>query len=99
VERIEAIGFPVFAKGCRPVDSLGRSEVLDYRVPVICGGVEVQPGDLMVADRDGVVVVPFQVENEVVQEALTKVRGENQVRAGIRRGESLRTLYDTYGVL
>jgi regulator of RNase E activity RraA len=99
VERIESIGFPVFAKGCRPVDSLGRSEVLDYRVPVVCGGVRVNPGDLVVADVDGVVIVPQSVEREVVEEALHKVRGENQVRAGIRRGESLRQLYDQYGVL
>ncbi len=99
VERIEDIGFPVFAKGSRPVDSLGRSEVLDYGVSVVCGGVRVNPGDLIVADRDGVVVVPCAVEEEVVEEALHKVRGENQVREGIRRGESLRRLFDQYGVL
>lgn len=99
VERIEPLGFPVFARGCRPVDSLGRSEVLEYRVSVLCGGVTVNPGDLIVADRDGVVIVPQEIEKEVVDAALAKVRGENQVRAGIRRGESLRHLFDTYGVL
>lgn len=99
VERIEPLGFPVFARGRLPKDSLGRFEVLAYRVPVECCGVRVEPGDLVMADSDGVVVVPQAVEKEIVAEALTKVRGENAVREGIRQGKSLRSLFDTYGVL
>lgn len=99
VERIEPIGFPVLARGFRPVDSLGRFEVLAYRTEILSGGVLVRPGDLVVGDRDGVVVVPQDVEREVVRDALEKVRGENIVREGIRQGKSLRSLFDAHGVL
>lgn len=99
VERIEMTGFPVMARGCRPVDSMGRFEVIAWRTPLVCGGVLVQPGDLVMADPDGVVVVPRQEELAIVARALDKVRGENTVRDGIRQGHSLRSLFDTYGVL
>ena len=99
VERIEPLGFPVFARGTLPIDSLGRFEVLAYRVPVDCGGVHVEPGDLVMADSDGAVVVPQAVEKAIVDAALSKVRGENTVREGIRQGKTLRSLFDTYGVL
>ncbi len=39
VERIEPLGFPVFGRGCRPVDSMGRFEVVDFPTPVECGRV------------------------------------------------------------
>lgn len=99
VERIEATEFAVIARGCRPVDSLGRFEVLEYRTPIVCGGVMVNPGDLVMADPDGIVVVPRDIETDIVNRALEKVRGENLVRDGIRSGQSLRTLFNTYGVL
>lgn len=99
LERTEPIGFSVFGRGPRPVDSMGRFEVLDYRVPLECGGVPVAPGDLVVADPDGVVVIPQAVEDTVIAQALDKVHGEHAVREGILHGSSLRELYDRYGVL
>jgi regulator of RNase E activity RraA len=60
-KKILQLGFPVFASGMKPVDSRGRGLVVDYNVPVECGGVTVAPGDLIVADFDGVVAVPSPV--------------------------------------
>lgn len=99
LKRIELLGFPVFGRGASPVDSLGRFEVLANREPIECGGVHIVPGDLVIADDDGVVVVPQNVEDMVISEALAKARGENAVRDGIRQGRSLRDLFDSYGVL
>ena len=99
VERIEPLGFPVFGRGCRPVDSMGRFEVVDFPTPLECGGVLIHPGDLILGDRDGLVVVPQPLEDEVLDLALQKVHGENAVREGIRAGQTLSELYDTYGVL
>src|ERR1700760_2599355 len=65
VKKIDELGFPVFARGIKPVDSKGRGLVLDYNVPVECGGVIVNPGDLVFADYDGVVVIPGAVVHEV----------------------------------
>ena len=55
---IRAMGFPVFHVGFHPADSLGRLDVVDHNVPIECGGVLVYPGDLVLADHDGVVIVP-----------------------------------------
>jgi len=99
VEKIEKVGFPVYATGIKPVDSKGRGLVVDYNVPVNCGGVNVFPGDLIVGDYDGVVVVPAAVVSEVVERATKKVSSENHSREELRRGAYLREVYDKYGVL
>jgi regulator of RNase E activity RraA len=62
-------------------------------------GVVFAPGDLVVADADGVVVVPQKVEAEVLRLALAKVQGENRVRDAIRKGMSATEAYATFGVL
>ena len=97
--KIIAIGFPVFYAGIRPLDSLGRGRVMAYDVPVRCGGVLVRPGELVFADFDGVVVLPREVEDEVLTRAFEKVTKENHSRRDLLNGDSLRTVFDRYGVL
>ena len=93
------IGFPVFAKGRCIYDSLNRQRVIDVDVPVEIGSVAFRPGDLVIADSDGIVVVPKEVEQEVLHCAFTKVNGENQVRDAIRSGMSAIEAFQKYGVL
>jgi regulator of RNase E activity RraA len=97
--RIKALGFPVFCRGIRPLDSLGRGRVMAYDVPVRCGDVLVRPGELVFADFDGVVVVPQAVEDEVLQRAAEKAGRENASRDELLQGKSLREVYDRYGAL
>jgi regulator of RNase E activity RraA len=97
--RIIALGFPVFHRGIRPVDSMGRGRVMAYDVPVKCGEVLVHSGDLIFADFDGVVVVPREVEEEALRLAAEKVSKESASRAELKQGKSLREVYDRYGVL
>jgi len=99
VKKIQSLGFPVFATGVKPVDSRGRGVVVDYNVPVACGGVVVAPGDLVVADFDGVVVIPAAAVTEVVRMATDKVTRENHSRAELMNGKLLRDVYEKYGVL
>jgi regulator of RNase E activity RraA len=99
VKKIQALGFPVFAAGIKPVDSRGRGVVVDYNVPVDCAGVVVHPGDLVVADFDGVVVVPANAVTEAVRRAAEKVTRENHSRAELMNGNFLRDVYRKYGVL
>jgi regulator of RNase E activity RraA len=99
VKKIEALGFPLFAAGSKPVDSKGRGLVVDYNRPVECGGVLVNPGDLVAADYDGVVVVPASAVNETVRLATEKVTLENHTRDELMRGAYLRDVYAKYGVL
>ena len=99
VKKIQELGFPVFATGIKPVDSRGRGIVIDYNVPVECQGVLVNPGDLVVADFDGVIVVPAAVVTEAVRLATDKVARENHSRSDLMNGLLLRQVYDKYGVL
>lgn len=99
VKKIDQLGFPVFAAGIKPVDSRGRGLVIDYNVPVECGGVMTNPGDLVFADYDGVVIIPGAVVPEVVRMATDKVSRENKSRQELIDGAFLRDVYDKYGVL
>lgn len=99
VRTIEKLGFQIFASGIKPVDSRGRGEVVDYNIPVECGGVVVHPGDLIVADFDGVVAIPAAVVPEVIERARLKVDKENQSRIELAQGAYLADVYAKYGVL
>ena len=99
VRKIEELGFPVFAAGIKPVDSMGRGMVTAYNVPVECGEVLVHPGDFVFADFDGVVVVPQAIVKEVLELASDKVRRENSSRAELMQGAYLRDVFAKYGVL
>lgn len=97
--RIIALNFPVYYAGIRPLDSQGRARVMAYDVPVRCGEVLVNPGELVVADFDGIVVVPRAVEAEALRLAEEKVTKESASRADLLAGKTLREVYTTYGVL
>ena len=99
VKKIVALGFPVFAAGMKPVDSRGRGIVVDYNVPTECGDVTVDPGDLIIADFDGVIAVPASAVHEAVKRATDKVTRENHTRAELMEGAYLRDVYQKYGVL
>jgi regulator of RNase E activity RraA len=68
IGEVRALGFPVFARSVVPSSSVGRYATVERNVPVRCGGVEVRPGDIVVAGEDGVVVVP----NDQAQAVLTR---------------------------
>ncbi len=97
--RIIEMGFPVYYTGIRPLDSKGRAMVIAYDVPVSCGDVLVHPGDIVVADFDGIVVIPASVENEVFEKAKDKVSRENFSRKELLNGKSLRDVYNKYKAL
>ncbi|NQX69675.1 hypothetical protein BC351_38910 [Paenibacillus ferrarius] len=98
-KKILELDFPVFATGTKPVDSQGRGMVIEYDVPVRCGGVMVNPGDVVFGDRDGIVVIPNQLVDEVIKLALDKATRENNTRKELLEGRTLRQVYDKYGVL
>ncbi len=97
--QIMEMEFPVFTTGLSPVDSNGRGEVIAYNVPIVCGGVPVNVGDIVFGDIDGIVVIPQFVETDVIAAAVEKVRGENRTRDALRAGATLREVYDKYGIL
>lgn len=99
VVRVVEMDFSVFCAGIRPLDSMGRGRVMAMDVPVKCGDVLVHPGEWIVADYDGVVVVPRSVEDEAFNLALEKIEKENLSRADLLAGKTLREAFNTHGVL
>ncbi|HEU0119745.1 MAG TPA: RraA family protein [Bryobacteraceae bacterium] len=93
------LGFPTFAHGSYAQDQGPRGEVTDFRVPVQVEGVTVRPGDLIYGDRDGVLVVPREAEEEALTRAFEKLEGENLVRIAIENGMSTVEAFRTYGVM
>lgn len=99
IKAITAMTFPVFATGISPLASKGRLRVFAYRCAIECGGVLVEPGDIIFGDLDGVVVIPQDVALETVNEALNKVEAEQRIGEDLRRGGLLRDVFARYGVL
>jgi len=99
IPKMTAMGFPVFARGANCRDSQHRQRVVDVDVPVELGGVLIAPGDLVLADVDGVVIVPQAVERETLEHAWNKLHAENVTRDAIKDGMKAMAAYRKYGVL
>jgi 4-hydroxy-4-methyl-2-oxoglutarate aldolase len=98
-EQIGAMGFPCVATAVNPYDSKDRQRVVDMDVEVEIAGTLFRPGDLVVSDSDGVVVIPREVEEQALADAWEKVHAENEVRDAIRNGMLAGEAFDKYGVL
>lgn len=96
---ILALGFPTFSTGRYAQDQGPRGKVVDFRVPVAIGAVEVHPGDIVFGDMDGVLVVPRAAEEEAFARALEKARGEQMVQAKIKDGMPALEAFETYGIM
>src|SRR5262245_1153677 len=99
IVKMTAMSFPVFARGTSPYDSRDRNRVIDIEIPIEIAGVIFSPGDLVIADADGIVVVPQSVEADAIHSAWDKVHAENTVRDSIARGMTATDAFKKYGVL
>jgi len=97
--KIIDLGFPVYSAGIRPLDSKGRGIVKEADVTIECGGVLVHPGELILADYDGIVVIPRKVEESVLVLAREKVTKEEQMRSELVDGKTLRAAHDEHDIL
>jgi regulator of RNase E activity RraA len=94
---IARVGFPTFVRYRTPQDSVPRWRVSDWGQPLTLGGVRVGLGDVIVADLDGIVVVPRRVAHEVLTRCERLVGTENKVRAAVRRGMTPLEAYERFG--
>jgi 4-hydroxy-4-methyl-2-oxoglutarate aldolase len=90
-------GFPVFCRFVTPEDSTWRWELEATQVPVTIGPVRIEPGDWIVGDDDGVVVVPHAIAEDVLVEAERKAATESEIRAAVREGMLPLDAYERYG--
>lgn len=91
--------WPVFSRGPYAQDAAVRTSVLDYRVPIEFGATVVSPGDLVFGDQEGVVIIPADVEDEVLEAAISKAAAEKTVRAAIEGGMTSTAAFETFGIL
>lgn len=91
--------WPAFSRGAYAQDAGVRSIVEDYRCTVEIGRVVLRPGDLVIGDVDGVLIVPQDLESEVIALALEKARGEKLVRTEIEAGLSSTAAFEKHGIL
>lgn len=91
-EDIENLGFPVFCRAVNPGGTVKESVGTINQV-IQCGGVVVKPGDIVVGDRDGVVVIPWEKAREVLERAQAIAAREIQVREMLRQGKTTLEIY------
>ena len=80
---IMRLGFPVFCRYTTPVDVVGRWQAETFGEPIFIGGVLIHGGDYVLADRDGIVIIPGQVVEQAVAETEAVMKTENKVRTAI----------------
>lgn len=88
---IEDLGFPVFGRGLSPLTTRAPGLTGELNVPVRCGGILVNPGDIVLADDDGIVVLPPARVAEIVAVCLPRERAgrerQQRMREGMRIGD------------
>jgi regulator of RNase E activity RraA len=89
VDAIREVGFPMFARGVVPMTARGRIQQDAWNVMVQIGGAQVRPGDWIIADGSGVVVVPQEHLEEVVSAAEAIVDREEAMAEAVRQGRSI----------
>ena len=97
--QVLAQNFPVFCTGCWAQDSSVRTYVCDYRCTIEIGQVTIHDGDLIFGDVDGVLVVPREIVEPVMEKALEKAAGEKLVRQAIEGGMSATDAFAKFGIL
>jgi len=89
VQECEALGLPVYSRGAVAVSARGRIVQRDMDVPIQVGSVAVIPGDLVIADRNGVAFIPRRHADEVLDLAVRIVDREAAMGAAVRAGRSV----------
>lgn len=90
---IEELGFPVFSAGLS-VFGTAKATLGTINHPIVCGGVQVNPGDIILGDNDGVAVIPYDEAETVLNAANKRRENEAAIMERLRQGESLFDIYN-----
>ena len=97
VDEITRMGFPVLCRSITPASIIGRHISVAAQVSVMCGGILVRPGDYVMGDMDGVVVVPQEHAQRIAQLSLEFDAKEIKMREMIKETGSIRKAMEAYG--
>ena len=90
---IAALGFPAYQRCAVPAPSFGFLQAVEMNVPIGCGDVAVYPGDVIVGDAEGIVVIPRALANQVAEDAFEQSRYDEFAAQEIARGRTVIGLY------
>jgi regulator of RNase E activity RraA len=90
---IDKMPWPAYCAARSAPLNLVRHHAVDSQVPIGCGGVAVYPGDVLVGDPEGVVVIPAEIANEVAEEAANQTIFEDWVEDQVKKGRGIFGLY------
>lgn len=93
------LGLPLFSLGGYAQDQGPRGKVIDFRNTIEIEGIKVRNGDIVFGDRDGIVIVPREVEKEAFEAALEKARGEKLVKNALESGMSSVDAFKKFGIM
>jgi regulator of RNase E activity RraA len=100
-DELEDIGWPIWTRAITPRGThtmfSGRKEELSINVPIQCGGVVVNPGDFIVADLMGVIVVPLAQAEQVIKAAGEQAEREEETRKWVQQGKTVEDLLAEFG--
>jgi regulator of RNase E activity RraA len=103
IDEIKLMGFPIFSRSIVPRSTHSpyskRMEPIEVNVPIQCGGVLVSPGDVVLGDEIGVVVVPSDEAADVLRRAQDQAAQEEATRQRIREGKTVEELLAEFGRL
>ena len=97
--KLLSMSFPTFAKGVSPIDTTGRVRVIDIGCTVTICGVRIEPGQIVFADYDGIMVIPKELEKEIIDKTIARVNEENLVRKHLAAGGTMADAWEKYHVL
>jgi 4-hydroxy-4-methyl-2-oxoglutarate aldolase len=92
-DEICEIGFPVFAKYLTPIDIVGTWRLTATNQPIVIGGITIEPGDYIIGDRDGTLLIPLEHAEFVIGETVKTMATDGAMRTALRAG---RDPYDAF---
>jgi 4-hydroxy-4-methyl-2-oxoglutarate aldolase len=103
IDESRDLGFPVWSRSITPRAThtilSGRLDPIQINIPIVCGGVIVNPGDIIVADEIGAVVIPKEHAEEIVEKAEKQAEMEELTRQQIKQGKTVDELLAEFGRL
>ncbi len=96
---VERLNFPTFSKGTYAQDQGPRGKVMDYGIDIEINGIKISPGDIVYGDRDGVLIIPREIEKEAFEGAIEKARGEQLVKKALENGMSTVEAFEKFGIM
>jgi regulator of RNase E activity RraA len=92
------LGFPCFRRYHSPLTAVYRYDITDFGSPIRLGGVAIAPGDFILGDVDGILIIPAAAVDEVIERAASVRSREDIVRQALDEGGSIRALFEQYRV-